>query len=237
MSDPQNVMIVPLPKQEAPATPAPVQEQTDNRIPYDRFQEVISQKNALAEKAAKLEQTLAQVSTTLNPNQGIPQFETAEQLARYIEEKTTKNVQDQIQQAYQQYIAPIQQERVMSQYGNGVEKYFASDPQAAQVRAEMDRETAVLPEWKKQAIIQGVMNGDYEMLNNIKARVLESRAKEVQSQTNNYLHGSVPMAQAPQPFRTVGTIPASKHDLIQQAKQTKDWSGVFNSLGDIPKDA
>lgn len=234
MSDPQNVMIVPLPQQVAPAATAPVQEHTDNRIPYDRFQEVISQKNALAEETAKLRQTLAQVSSTLNPNQGMPQFETAEQLTRYIEEKTNKNVQEQIQAAYQQYIAPIQQERMLSTYGNGVEKFFASDPQAASIRAEMDRETALLPEWKKQAVIQGVMNGDYELLNNIKARVLESRAREVQNQTNNYLHGSVPMAQAPTPFRTMGSIPASKHELINNAKQTKDWSGVFNALGDIP---
>jgi hypothetical protein len=226
-------MIVPLPKQETPAAPAQVPQEEGNRIPYDRFQEVVHQKNALAEETAKLRQTLAQVSSTLNPNQS-PQFETAEQLTRYIEEKTNKNVQEQIQAAYQQYIAPIQQERMLSAYGNGVEKFFASDPQASAIRAEMDRETALLPEWKKQAVIQGVMNGDYELLNNIKARVLESRAKEVQNQTNNYLHGSVPMAQAPQAFRTVGTIPASKHDLIQNAKQTKDWSGVFNSLGDIP---
>lgn len=235
MSDPQNVMIVPLPKQEAPAAPAQVQEHTDNRIPYDRFQEVISQKNALAERAAKLEQTLAQVSSTLNPNQGLPQFETADQLAKYIEDKTAKNVEEKIQQAYQQYIAPIQQERMLSTYGNGVEKYFASDPQASAIRAEMDRETATLPEWKKQAVIQGVMNGDYELLNNIKAKVLESRAREVQNQTNSYLHATAPMAQAPTPFRTMGVIPASKHELIQQAKQTKDWSSVFSSLGDIPK--
>ena len=235
MSDPQNVMIVPLPKVETPAVSAPVPQEQGNRIPYDRFQEVVSQKNALAEETARLRQTLAQVNSSINPSQA-PQFETAEQLAKYIEDKTNKNVQEQIQSAYQQYIAPIQQERMLSAYGNGVEKFFASDPQAAAIRAEMDRETAVLPEWKKQAVIQGVMNGDYEMLNNIKARVLESRAREVQSQTNSYLHGSVPMAQAPQPFRTVGTIPASKHELINNAKQTKDWSSVFNSLGDIPKD-
>ena len=215
MSDPQNVMIVPLP-QQAPASPAQVpQAQSDSHtVPYDRFQEVIQQKNALADKAAKYEQLLGQVNSTLNPNQGLPQFETAEQLVKFNREETQRLIADAENRFVKQYIEPNQQREMLSTYGNGVEKFFASDPQAAAIRAEMDRETAVLPEWKKQAVIQGVMNGDYELLNNIKARVLETRAKEIQSQTNNYLHGSVPMAQAPTPFRTMGTIPASKHELI-----------------------
>ena len=95
MSDPQNVMIVPLP-QQAPASPAQVpQAQSDSHtVPYDRFQEVIQQKNALADKAAKYEQLLGQVNSTLNPNQGLPQFETAEQLVKFNREETQRLIAD-----------------------------------------------------------------------------------------------------------------------------------------------
>jgi hypothetical protein len=220
--------------QAQPVAPQPSVDNDGNRIPYPRFQEVVGQKNALAEENARLKSVLGQVSNTLNPQETLPQFETAEQLAKYIEDKTNRNVEQKLNEAYERFIAPIQQKEMLSVYGNGVEKYFASDPQAAEIRADMDAFTATLPDWKKQALIQGVMNNDYDMLNSIKSRILESKAKNIQGQVSQSLHAQVPMAQAPQPFRTVASIPASKETLIANAKATKDWSGVFNSLGPIP---
>ena len=217
--------------QSQPAAPA-----VSNAVPYDRFQEVIQEKNQLKGEVEKLTRMMSGIQSAVSPNQsGVPQINTVEDLVKYTEQIAEKKANERAEMYYNQYIAPIQQERMAGNYQSAVEGYFASDPEAHSVRAEMDAFTATLSPQARQALVSQVLSGDKLTLDGIKYRVMSEKQKSIQGAVSQNVMQQAAQAQQPQPFRVIKPEPQGPQQAFEQAKADGNWSGFFTQLGPVPK--
>lgn len=218
-------------QQSQPATPA-----VSNAVPYDRFQEVIQEKNQLKGEVEKLTRMMSGIQSAVSPNQsGVPQINTVEDLVKYTEQIAEKKANERAEMYYNQYIAPIQQERMAGNYQSAVEGYFASDPEAHSVRAEMDAFTATLSPQARQALVSQVLSGDKLTLDGIKYRVMSEKQKSIQGAVSQNVMQQAAQAQQPQPFRVIKPEPQGPQQAFEQAKSDGNWKGFFTQLGPVPK--
>jgi hypothetical protein len=215
----------------------PAQPAVSNAVPYDRFQEVIQEKNQLRGEVENLKRMMSGIQTAVNPNQGnVPQINTVEDLVKYTEQIAEKKANERAEVYYNQYIAPIQQERMVGNYTSAVEGYFASDPEATSVRAEMDAYTATLSPQARQQLIAQVLSGDRLTLDGIKYRVMSEKQKQIQGVVGQNVAQQAAQAGEPTPFRVIKPEPQGPQQAFESAKKgDTSWSDFFTQLGPIPK--
>jgi hypothetical protein len=202
-------------------------------IPYGRFAEVVAQKNqAAAEVQALKEQmkNLANVITGQPSKSNLPKFETAEELTEYTIKMAEDRVSAKIQEAEQKL---LQRDRVMTFTGQ-VENYFSANPNAAQLRNEMNAYTAGLNQDMQEAIINSVAQGRTDMLDMIYSLVAAQNQGKLKNMAEENRNRQAPMATGPNTFRSVRVGEPTWGEQIKQARDTKNFLGVW---GQVARDA
>ena len=211
------------------------QQPTDNRVPYERLKEVVDEKNALKQEVAQMKQMMNGIQQAVSPTQSVPSINTIEDLVKYADQRIEQGISERAKY-FEQALAPIQQDRMVEGYTKSVESYFASDPEANQVRAEMDAYTATLPPQVKQQLIQSVLAGDRLTLDGIKYQVMKQRQNQIQGAVGQNVYQQAQQAQAPSPFRTVRNDQANPQAAFDRAKKGEgSYADFFGALPPLSK--
>lgn len=208
---PQLVPVMDVKPQQAPSQPA---KEVSNHVPYDRFKEVVEERNKLIEALQSIQQPAQQVSQP-SVQQGVDYSNmTAEQYAKYLEQK----MDSKLASVYQEKVAPLNDYVNNLQFSNKVESYF-SDPERAKLRAEMDAYTATLTPYEQQTIKQSVLSGNTRRLDEIYYTVANERQRQAQGLANQQIQNTIPQATSPQGYRTINTVAPSFNEKLSKAAQ------------------
>jgi hypothetical protein len=199
--------MVPVDVKQPPA-PSPEKKEPSNHVPYDRFKEVVEERNKLLQAIQQAQQPVQQPVTGQVDYNNM----TAEQFAKYIEQ----NVENKLNSVYQEKVAPLNDYVTNLQFSTKVEHYF-SDPEKAKLRAEMDAYTATLTPYEQQAIKQSVLSGNSRRLDEIYYTVANERQRYAQGLANQQIQQTIPQATSPQGFRTINTVAPSFNDKLSKA--------------------
>lgn len=192
---------------------APVQS-----VPYNRFQEVIQQKNQLAQE---IEALRAQVQPQTMTQQPASQINTVDDLMNVVR----SDVRKELDQAYQQKLKPIEDQIQRSNLVANVERFYAGNPEVAKVRGQIDQVFDTLtPEY--QRFIKGsVSKGDYTPLNNLYYAVIANNRTQSNQVVQQSVQQQANLAGSPSPFMSVQPTPVSLTEQIQNASKTGAYSG------------
>lgn len=208
---------------QVPAQPVMEQQPSmPQSIPYSRFAEVVAQKNAALEQLNQYQQMQAQQPQ--QSSQG--RLETVDDLFSAVDQK----VQRKLEEAYQARLAPLEQGMKDYRFQGTIENYFASSPDKAQLRADMDAYTATLTPQEQNFLKESIAQGRTQWLDNIYYTVATQKQNSLVNQASRQNQQSAGFAQSPQQFRTIGAVEPTLGDKIQNAKQTGKWNDVFASL-------
>lgn len=206
------------------AQPQEQVQQAPQAIPYDRFASVIAERNQLRDQlnqvATQMVQAQPQPST---PVQGI---NTVEDLLSVVEQKVSARLGD----AERTRLQPLENQLKDYRFQNTVEGYFASSPEKAQLRADMDAYTASLTPQEQAFLKDSIANGRTQWLDNIYHSVATQRQNSLVNQATQQSQQVAGIAQTPTQYRTMGQVEPTLGDKINHAKQTRDWSSVFQSM-------
>lgn len=206
------------------AQPQEQVQQAPQAIPYDRFASVIAERNSLRDQlnqvATQMVQAQPQPST---PVQGI---NTVEDLLSVVEQKVSARLGD----AERTRLQPLENQLKDYRFQNTVEGYFASSPEKAQLRQDMDAYTASLTPQEQAFLKDSIANGRTQWLDNIYHSVAMQKQNSLVNQATQQSHQNAGIAQTPTQYRTMGQAEPTLGDKINQAKQTRDWSSVFQSM-------
>lgn len=218
--------------------PEPRQAQSEY-VPYDRFQKVIEDRNQLADQVANLSDKFNQIlskQADQHLKEPLPNFETTDQLVSYIDRMTDQKLQAQMQAAYEKEIRPIKEKELQMTYLNGVESYFARNQRAAALRDEMDRYTANLSPIRQQAIVNDVLDGRFDALDEVFYLVSAKNQDKIEGIATKSQQQQVNQAYNPNPYKQQRSVAPSlgdyKSNAIEQARQTGrgDFSPFFQGL-------
>lgn len=210
------------PAQQAPqATP-------QEFVPQGRFNQVYAQNKAMEQKIAQYEQELARVQQTAQPqptNSGSG-INTVEDLLSVVEQKVSARLGD----AERTRLQPLENQLKDYRFQNTVEGYFASSPEKAQLRQDMDAYTASLTPQEQAFLKDSIANGRTQWLDNIYHSVAMQKQNSLVNQATQQSQQVAGIAQTPTQYRTMGQVEPTLGDKINHAKQTRDWSSVFQSM-------
>lgn len=167
------------PASEQPAATTPV----DNKVPYTRFQEVIHQKNEIAQKLEDLEKRLqTQEITTIqkakvDSSQKYIQSLTArgmdEQVAQLIVDTASSLTKEQLEQR----VAPLEKASLAQQIDAWTDKFAKEHKDYNELSPEMHRVFEALPEHNKQMIASSPMGLEF-LYDHVKVQQLEKSKNE-----------------------------------------------------------
>lgn len=202
-----------------------IQSVIENTVPYSRFKEVNAERAELASKVQQYEQSLAQQSQPQPQANGQPMPSTVDELINHV----MSQVDNKLNTAYQEKLAPIEQRLQTERFSSAVENYF-STPEKAALRTEMDAYTLTMTPQEQSFIKERITAGDTKWLDNIYYAVASQRQANAQQQAAAQANKSAFRATTPTPYKSVNTVPLSRQDYINQAKQTGDWSSMFAQM-------
>lgn len=198
-----------------------VQDPGQPSIPYDRFSEVVQQKNEYKERADRLESALLQFSnsqSSKSPEESsdrLPEFQTAEELVSYLNKRTT----DQLEKA----IEPIKSHFMENNYKANLDRFFSENQGAKSVLPEMDAYVDKLSSSRKSVIVNSVLAGDYSAVNEIYYTVMAQKNSNIQSIVDKSVSDETKKIVNPAQYRTARTTDPSRDDLFNQGKKTGNF--------------
>lgn len=207
--------------------PAPV-----SNVPYDRFSQAIAEKNQYKQAVEVLSQQLNQVKGAVQApsNQSLPQFQTADELVAYVTKKAEEIADTKLKTAYDQYIAPIEQERVAARVNSTVQNFYAGNPDAASLKTEIDQTFDSLTENDRNAIIQSIGAGNTFFLDSLYRTVASKRSQNVQNLTQEQIKQQTNQALSPNMYRTVRTVEPSRAEHIANGNFREVFAGIARGL-------
>lgn len=197
--------------------------QVPQAIPYSRFAEVVAERNALRDQVGQI--VMQPQQAPVQPSIGVG-INTVEELLAAVD----RSVEGKLNNAYQSRLAPLENNIKDYRFQNTVEGYFASSPEKSQLRADMDSYTASLTPQEQQFLKDSIAQGRTQWLDNIYHTVATQKQSSLVNQANQQSQQSAGIAQTPTQYRTLGQVQPSLGDKIQNAKQTRNWSSVFQSM-------
>lgn len=199
----------------------PQAQQNPQYIPYDRFKQVIDQRNQYQAELQKLA-TQQQGYTDTTPQSGI---NTVDDLLGLVEQK----LDARLNKVYEEKLKPVESYVHATQFNANVERYF-SDQSKAAVRQDMDAYTATLDPDTQQLLVKQIRSGNTQLLDAIYYQVAAQRGANVQTQTTQNVASMANMAQQPQPFRVIRQGEPTFDDIKQNALQTGNFKDVFKAM-------
>lgn len=199
------------------------QNKVPEAIPYDRFQQVNSEKNEYKQKYDELQGQISEYlrthnATAQNNVDEEPVIEDIKDLTAYMDRKV------------QEYVAPLQQQQLQQNYNSNLENFFASDLKAKELKEEIDSYYRGLPENDRINIANAVASGNMSRLNEIRAFVAEQRNNNLQTMANEAVQGEVNKAFSPQATKVVRQGDPTPSDLIKKGKETGNFNDFFRTL-------
>lgn len=211
--------------EDRPGVQSAIQALVDNTIPYSRFKEIVGEKNALQEQLGQYRQVLEQLQEQQSSAPaGTPS--TVDELMAQVNAQVSKALDS----AYKSKVAPLEQYLQDQSFNSVVENYFSSSPEKAALRNEMNAYTSNMAPEEVQFIKKAVTNGNTRWLDNIYYAVASQRQANAQQMANQNASYQANMAVSPTPYKTMATMPMSKKEVLNQAKETGDWTNVFGSM-------
>ena len=204
---------------------APVQS-----VPYDRFQQVIQQKNEMAQRLAAYEaQQQAQVA-----QQPASQINTVDDLLNVV----MSSVDQKLNQAYDTKLKPIEEHVTKTNLVANVERFYAGQPEAAKVRGQIDQYFDTLTPDYQNFIKQSIVKGDTSVMNNLYYAVIAQNRAQSNQVVQQSVQQQAVMAGSPQPYMTLQANPVSFQDKIKNAaaagpyagRNGDAWDGVFTDI-------
>jgi len=208
----------------APQT-TPVTETVQNAIPYQRFKEVVDQKNQLADQLSQLSQSQQQAYQQQNAG---PQ--TVDDLMNVVNSQVEKKLQD----AYNTRVAPLEKTIQDQAFTSQLANYFSS-PDKAQLFDDINAYTAGMSPGEQQFLRNEIVKGNTRWLDTIYHTVRVSKQSQVQNSANQVAMQSANYAQSPTQYKQVVMPSLSKEERIANAKKTGDWSQFFANLVPPPQ--
>lgn len=206
------------------AQPQEQVQQAPQAIPYDRFASVIAERNSLRDQLNQVAGQIAQAQP--QPSNSVGGINTVEDLLSVVEQKVSARLGD----AERTRLQPLENQLKDYRFQNTVEGYFASSPEKAQLRQDMDAYTASLTPQEQAFLKDSIANGRTQWLDNIYHSVAMQKQNSLVNQATQQSHQNAGIAQTPTQYRTMGQVEPTLGDKINQAKQTRDWSSVFQSM-------
>lgn len=220
----ENINQVAQPVNQPVAQPQQQEPQAPQAIPYDRFASVIAERNSLRDQLNQVAGQIAQAQP--QPSNSVGGINTVEDLLSVVEQKVSARLGD----AERTRLAPLENQLKDYRFQNTVEGYFASSPEKAQLRQDMDAYTASLTPQEQAFLKDSIANGRTQWLDNIYHSVAMQKQNSLVNQATQQSHQNAGIAQTPTQYRTMGQVEPTLGDKINQAKQTRDWSSVFQSM-------
>jgi len=225
----ENINQAAQPVNQPVAQPQEQVQQAPQAIPYDRFASVIAERNSLRDQLNQVATQMVQAQP--QPSTPVGGINTVEDLLGAVRSE----ISSQLGNAQKTYIAPLQEQVKDYRFQNTVEGYFASSPEKAQLRQDMDAYTASLTPQEQAFLKDSVANGRTQWLDNIYHSVAQQKQSSLVNQATKQSHQNAGIAQTPTQYRTFGQVEPTLGDKINQAKQTRDWSSVFKSMVPPPR--
>lgn len=200
-----------------------------NYVPYDRFAQVIAERNELKQalQSGQVRPELQRFTQVQQTPQGIqPQsIGTVDDLLTAV----SQMVENKLSQTYESRIKPVEEYVYRTQHGANLERYF-SDPARSSVRQEMEAYYRQLDPQSQQFIDAQVLRGNTNWLDTIHAQVLSQKGMVAQQQATQSVQGMANVAQQPQPFRVIRQGEPTFEDIKQNALQTGNFKDVFKAI-------
>ena len=206
------------------AQPQEQVQQAPQAIPYDRFASVIAERNSLRDQLNQVAGQIAQAQP--QPSNSVGGINTVEDLLSVVEQKVSARLGD----AERTRLQPLENQLKDYRFQNTVEGYFASSPEKAQLRQDMDAYTASLTPQEQAFLKDSIANGRTQWLDNIYHSVAMQKQNSLVNQATQQSQQVAGIAQTPTQYRTMGQVEPTLGDKINHAKQTRDWSSVFQSM-------
>jgi len=206
------------------AQPQQQEPQAPQAIPYDRFASVIAERNTLRDQLNQVAGQMAQAQP--QPSTSVQGINTVDELLNAVNQTLDKR----FSQAETTRLAPLENQLKDYRFQNTVEGYFASSPEKAQLRQDMDAYTASLTPQEQAFLKDSVANGRTQWLDNIYHSVAQQKQSSLVNRATQQSHQNAGIAQTPTQYRTMGQVEPTMGDKINHAKQTRDWSSVFQSM-------
>lgn len=207
--------VAPQPAVQTEQASAPVQS-----VPYNRFQEVIQQKNELAQRLAAIEAQIGQQPQVVQQD-ATPQLNTVDDLLNVVRQ----DVKKELDQAYASKLKPIEEQFTRTSLVNNVERFYASQPEAAKVRGQIDQYFDTLPADYQNFIKSSVIKGDSSVLNNLYYAVIAQNRTQSNQVVQQNVQRQAPTAGSPSPYMTINATPISFQEKIKNASQGGAYSG------------
>lgn len=201
--------------------PTPVQAPV-NAIPYDRFKEVVDQKNQLAAQLNEYQSVLQQSHAT---RQDTNQPQTVDDLMNVVNSQVEKKLQD----AYNTRVAPLEKTIQEQAFTSQLANYFSS-PEKAQFFDDINAYTATMRPEEQSFLRSQIIAGNTRWLDTIYHTVRVSKQSNAQNAANQVAAQSANYAQSPTQYKQVVTPSLSRQERIAQAQKTGDWSSFFAPL-------
>ena len=128
--EPSQAAVAPQQAVQTEQPTAPVQS-----VPYTRFQEVIQQKNEMAQRLAAYEAQQAQMQQSAVNANAAPQINTVDDLLNVVRQ----DVRNELEQAYASKLKPIEDQFQRTNLVTNVERYYANQPEASKIRGQIDQ--------------------------------------------------------------------------------------------------
>ena len=207
-------------EQQAPAGPP-------SNIPYDRFSQVVHQRNELQDKYSNLETEVSRIKEAITgPQNTGSNFESVDDLLKHVDSQ----VEQKLARAYQERIVPLEQERLVATYNNAIEGYFSRNPQAAKLRGEMDSYTASMGQATKDSIQNAVLQGDNSMLDMIYTKARSDKDNQLQGYLSTQQTRQVNQVAQATPYKAIRTPQTTKQDVYSMAREQNSMKPVFSQL-------
>lgn len=193
-------------------------------VPYDRFAEVNAERNQLKEQVNQLVHQVQSISQNLQqkeqpqPNPATPAIETIEDLVAYVKQ----NVESDLK--------PVKETLRLEKIARGVESYFASNAEAAQLRNAMDEYTANIPEYRKAMILDSIERGDRSVMDEIFYTVKSRTSTNSQSRAAANARSEAASIGVNSSMRTIPRTAPTSGDLIRKGIETNDFSEYFSKF-------
>lgn len=206
-------------------------------VPYDRFREVIQQKNQLAQEVeqyrAQMAQSQYQPQQTMQ--QQTPQINSVDDLINVVRSDVKSEIRRELEQAYQTRLKPMEDRITRTDLVTNVERFYAGNPDASKVRGQIDQYFDTLPPTHQNFIKDSITRGDSSVMNNLYYAVIAQNRTQSNQVVQQAVQQQAQMASMPSPYMTMQSTPLSFQDKINQAskggayggRNTDGWEGVF----------
>jgi hypothetical protein len=178
---------------------------------------VIQQKNEMAQRLAAYEAQQYQA-----PQQSAtPQLNTVDDLLNVVR----ADVKKELDQAYASKLKPIEEQFTKNSLVANVERYYASNPEAAKMRGQVDQYFDTLTPDYQNFIKSSIVKGDSSVLNNLYYAVIAQNRTQSNQVVQQNVQQQAQYAGSPSPYMTMNTQPVSFQEKIATAAKAGAYGG------------